>query len=171
MFTWESVKKDQVPHGSGVNRNSKGTGSEKLKCHQPSVRVDVLLIRNTCGAFLEMSLPLCIIQTPKEQTYRQCCVVGSDRNCSGGVSVHFSDCRSIPNAPETPPCFTDSWKSSPSRRAPLPLMLLQEQWWPCWLGAGPLADEIVGGLHNDCKGRKLLQLYKRRYWSTETKDC
>lgn len=84
MFTWESVKKDQVPHGSGVNRNSKGTGSEKLKCHQPSVRVDVLLIRNTCGAFLEMSLPLCIIQTPKEQTYRQCCVVGSDRNCSGG---------------------------------------------------------------------------------------
>lgn len=46
-----------MPHGSGGKENVKNTGSEKLKCHQPAVGADVLLLRNTCGAFPEASNP------------------------------------------------------------------------------------------------------------------
>lgn len=86
VFTRESVKKDQVSHESGINGNVKDTDSEKLKCHQPAVRLDVLLLRNTCGAFLETSLPVCAIQAPRSKPVGSVMWWGSDTNCSEVVS-------------------------------------------------------------------------------------
>lgn len=74
VFTWQSVRKDQAPHRSGVNENVKDTSSEKLKCHQPAVWMGVFLLRN---AFLETSWPLCTMQAMRsKQTCRQCYAVG-----------------------------------------------------------------------------------------------
>lgn len=43
-----------APRGwEGATEKGTDTGPGKLKCHQPAVLVDVLLLRNTCGAFLE----------------------------------------------------------------------------------------------------------------------